>query len=264
VIDRYGYVIFREDLNFANPNDVGCLEVFRLSENGEEVCLSSAQGGVLTGYQEIQNFGASETDVSFGRYFKASINNVDFIAMSEPTPGWDNAYPKVGPIVINEIMYNPLINRDAEFVELYNITNSKVDLFDVEGNTWKFNDEEYGIDYNLPANTSILAHGYLLLVKNKANFKSWYPNVPANVQILEWGDGRLSNGGEKIYISMPGDVDQSGARHYIRIDMINYDNEAPWPLEPDGGGASLSRVVANQYGNDPNNWTSADTPTPGQ
>lgn len=116
VIDRYGYAIFREDLNFANPNDVGCLEVFRLSENGEEVCLSSAQGGVLTGYQEIQNFGASETGVSFGRYFKASINNVDFVAMSEPTPGWDNAYPKVGPIVINEIMYNPLINRDGQFV----------------------------------------------------------------------------------------------------------------------------------------------------
>jgi hypothetical protein len=264
VIDRYGYVIFREDLNFANPNDVGCLEVFRLSENGEEVCLSSAQGGVLTGYQEVQDFGASETGVSFGRYFKASINNVDFVAMSEPTPGWDNAYPKVGPIVINEIMYNPQLNRDAEFVELYNITNSKVDLFDVEGNTWKFNDEEYGIDYNLPANTSILAHGYLLLVKNKANFKSWYPNVPVNVQILQWGDGRLNNGGEKIYISMPGDVDQSGARHYIRIDMINYDNEPPWPTQPDGSGASLRRVVANHYGNDPNNWTATYPPTPGQ
>jgi hypothetical protein len=59
-------------------------------------------------------------------------------------------------------------------------------------------------------------------------------------------------------------VDQSGARHYIRIDMVNYDNEAPWPLEPDGGGASLRRVVANHYGNDPNNWTFANPPTPGQ
>jgi hypothetical protein len=262
-IDRYGYAIFRENLNFANPNDVGCLEVFRLSENGEEVCLSSAQDNVLTGYQEIQNFGASETGVSFGRYFKASINNVDFVAMSEPTPGFANAYPKVGPIVINEIMYSPQLNRDAEFVELYNITNSKVDLFDAEGNTWKFNDEEYGIDYNLPANTSMLAHGYLLLVKDKANFKSWYPNVPVDVQILKWGDGRLNNGGEKIYISMPGDVDH-GVRHYIRIDMINYDNEAPWPLEPDGGGASLNRIVAHYYGNDPNNWIATYPPTPGK
>jgi hypothetical protein len=56
---------------------------------------------------------------------------------------------------------------------------------------------------------------------------------------------------------MPGDVDQSGTRHYIRIDMINYDNEAPWPLEPDGGGMSLTRKVATEYGNDVINWKAA-------
>jgi hypothetical protein len=261
VIDRYGYVIFYEDTNFADPNDPSCLEVFRLSENGEEVCLSSAQGDVLTGYQEIQNFGASETGVSFGRYFKASINNIDFVAMSENTPGWANAYPKIGPIVINEIMYNPPSGSDAEFVELRNITGNKVDLFDIEGNTWKFNDEEYGIDCNLPANTSILANGYLLLVKNESVFQSRYPGVPGGVQILQWGNGKLNNGGEKIYISMPGDVNH-GERHYIRVDMINYDNKAPWPLEPDGGGASLSRLSPQLYGNDPNNWA-AQTPSPG-
>jgi hypothetical protein len=48
VIDRGGFAIFYEDANFADPNDQGCLTLFRLSENGEEVCLSSAQGGVLT------------------------------------------------------------------------------------------------------------------------------------------------------------------------------------------------------------------------
>ncbi len=263
VIDRYGYCLFYEDTNFADPNDPGCLEVFRLSENGEEVCLSSAQDDVLTGYQEIEDFDASETGVSFGRYFKRSINNVDFVAMSEITPGWANAYPKVGPIVINEIMYNPLYDRDAEFVELYNITNSRVDLFDLEGNTWKFSDEDYTIDFNLPDNTSIPAHGYLLLVKDSDVFLSQYPGVPGGVAIFEWGDGRLNNGGEKIRLSMPGDVDLLGQRHYIRIDMINYDNEPPWPLEPDGGGASLRRLNVNLYGNDPNNWTAANPPTPG-
>lgn len=262
VIDHYGYVVLFEDTNFADPNDSGCLEVFRLSENGEEVCLSSAQGEVLTGYQEIQDFGASETGVSFGRYFKRSINNVDFVPMSQITPGWANAYPKVGPVVISEIMYNPLYDRDAEFVELYNFTNSKVDLFDLEGNTWKFSDEDYTIDFNLPSNTSILAHGYLLLVKDKDVFLSQYPGVPGGVTILEWGNGRLNNGGEKIRISMPGDVDQLGQRYYIRIDMINYDNEPPWPLEPDGGGASLSRSSMNLFGNDPNNWTAIYPPTP--
>ncbi|MCX5636840.1 MAG: lamin tail domain-containing protein, partial [Planctomycetota bacterium] len=263
VIDRYSYKVFWEDTDFNSPSDPGCIVPFALSENGEEVCLSSAQGGILTGYQEVQDFGASETGVSFGRYFKRSNNNADFVAMSQITPELPNAYPKVGPIVINEIMYNPPSGSDAEFVELRNITGSKVYLFDAEGNTWKFHDEGYGIDYNLPANTNILANGYLLLVKNKSVFQSRYPGVPGGVQILQWGGGKLNNGGEKIYISMPGDVDH-GERRYIRVDMINYDNETPWPTEPDGSGASLRRLVTNHYGNDPNNWTFANPPTPGQ
>ncbi len=264
VIDRYGYSIFYENTDFADPNDQGCLEVFRLSENGEKLCLSSASGDVLTGYQEVEDFGASQTAVAFGRYLKKSINTVDFVAMSQNTPGWLNAYPKVGPVIISEIMYNPLSNRDAEFVELHNITGSKVDLFDLEGNTWKLHDADLGIDYNLPANTNIPANGYLLLVKNKNVFQSQYPGVPSGVKIFEWGDGRLDNGGEKIYISMPGDVDGLGQRHYIRVDMINYDNEIPWPLDADGGGASLSRVSESLYGNDPNNWIAANPPTPGK
>ena len=263
VIDRYSYKVFWEDTDFNSPSDPGCIVPFALSENGEEVCLSSAQGGILTGYQEVQDFGASETGVSFGRYFKRSNNNADFVAMSQITPELPNAYPKVGPIVINEIMYNPPSGSDAEFIELRNITGSNVYLFDAEGNTWKFHDEGYGIDYNLPANTNILANGYLLLVKNKSVFQSRYPDVPGGVQILQWGGGKLNNGGEKIYISMPGDVDH-GERHYIRVDMINYDNETPWPTEPDGSGASLRRLVTNHYGNDPNNWTFANPPTPGQ
>ena len=37
--------------------------------------------------------------------------------MSVPTPGAANAYPRVGPVVINEIMYHPAFNADAEYVE---------------------------------------------------------------------------------------------------------------------------------------------------
>jgi hypothetical protein len=63
---------------------------------------------------------------------------------------------------------------------------------------------------------------------------------------------------------MPGDVDELGRRHYIRVDMVNYDNEAPWPLAADGGGASPGRVSMQLYGNDPNNWAAVSPPTPGR
>ncbi|MHC4388952.1 MAG: hypothetical protein ACYSX1_10125, partial [Planctomycetota bacterium] len=79
-------------------------------------------------------------------------------------------------------------------------------------------------------------------------------------------------GGEKLELSMPGDIDGFGTRHYIRIDRINYsDGSHPedcpggvdlWPTEPDGAGKALARIDPGRYGNDPNNWD-ANAPSPG-
>jgi hypothetical protein len=55
---------------------------FALSENGEAVYMSSADAnGVLTGYREVEDFGASPTDVSFGQY-KLSTGDYNFVAMN--------------------------------------------------------------------------------------------------------------------------------------------------------------------------------------
>ncbi len=44
-IGGYDYIVFYENTDFDNPNDPGCTIPFVLSENGEMVCLSSAEGG---------------------------------------------------------------------------------------------------------------------------------------------------------------------------------------------------------------------------
>jgi hypothetical protein len=49
---------------------------------------------------------------------------------------------------------------------------------------------------------------------------------------------------------------------YLAVDSILYDDQAPWPVEPDGNGPSLERVYAWMYGNEPANW-SASTITGG-
>lgn len=49
---------------------------------------------------------------------------------------------------------------------------------------------------------------------------------------------------------------------YVVVDRVNYDDAAPWPTSPDGTGASLKRITASLFGNDPVNW-SGGTPTPG-
>ncbi|MHC4499113.1 MAG: lamin tail domain-containing protein, partial [Planctomycetota bacterium] len=245
-------------------------------ENGEAACLSSAEGGVLTGYRAVEDFGASETGVSFGRYFKSSTGNFNFVSMDSNTPGGLNAPPKVGPIVISEIMYNPQSgNQNEEYIELYNITGSPVTLYDyVEGEPWKFTD---GINFTFPDSpneVAIPAGGYLLVVKNPAAFALQYPSVPLPPdRILGPYGGQLSNGGERVEISKPGDVDTQGVRYYIRVDRVNYSDgwhpeDCPggvdlWPTEADGGGKSLMRINLTSYGNDVINW-GANDPSPGE
>jgi len=281
VIDPYQYELFYENEDFNNPSDPGYRIGFALSENGEVVSLTAAQGEILMGYREREDFGASERDISFGRYHKGSTGNYNFVAMDSNTPGWKNDYPKVGPLIINEIMYNPkqpqgsFINNDEyEYIELLNISGEPIMLYCKDkAASWRFTD---GIDFTFPAGpneVTIPKDGLLLVVKNPSIFASRYGDMPPDVNVLGPYSGRLNNAGETVEISKPGDIDVFGDRHYIRIDRVNYsDGSHPqdcpggvdlWPTQPDGQGASLSRIDPNLYGNDPNNWTYADPPTPG-
>jgi hypothetical protein len=280
VIPDDGYVVFYEDTDFGDPCDPGCHVPFALSENGETLYLQSGQSGVLTGYYDEEKFDASETNVAFGRYYKASTDSYNFVAMSTNTPNDDNAYPKVGPIVISEIMYNPrdpnlgspyTDNDDFEYVELHNIDAGPVTLQEYDNDLginvgWRFTDEDESIDFTFPLATTIPAGGYLLLVKNEDAFNYRY-TAPPGATIFEWGDGKCSNGGEKINLQKPGDM-VAGQRYYIRIDRVNYsdgshpEGEDPWPIDPDGTGKALHRLIDSNYGNDVANWQGA-WPAPG-
>ena len=150
-----------------------------------------------------------------------------------------------------------------------NISDSAVSL-----NEWRFvddaKDDTPGLDYHL-TNIILQPGEYLLLVRDSGAFAAeataagW--NVPGNVTILEWVDGKLGNGGEKPQISEPGDI-VGTERFYIRVDRVSYSDGSDglddlWPIEPDGDGMSLTRKVTSDYGNDVANWQSA-SPTPGR
>ncbi|GAI27068.1 unnamed protein product, partial [marine sediment metagenome] len=168
-----------------------------------------------------------------------------------------------------EIMYHPdstnQLNNYAEYVELYNITGGSVSL-----DGWQFIDETGGIEYYFPPGTSLGNGEYLLLVKNLVAFKDEFGNP--SVTALEYVEGRLSNAGEKIQLSKPGDPEPDFIP-YIRVDRVNYSDgshpenfhelpDDPWPTGPDGGGDSLHRAVLGDYGNDVGNWVSG-THSPG-
>ena len=278
VIGPYEYRVFYEDLHFGNANDTGSYQTFALSNNGEQLFLISAQSGLLTGYRHIEDFGASASGVSFGRHDKSGTGNVDFVAMEFPTPGMENTYPKIGPIVISEIMYNPdwpegslYTNDQYEYIELHNMSAESVTLYDDKADApWKFT---RGIDFTFPVDSpvTIPAGGFLLIVKHPEAFCWRYSRVRAEM-ILGPYEGKLNNAGEGIELSMPGERPQGDEPPYIRIDGVTYsdgshpenspDLEDLWPTEPDGLGQSLTRRTPYGYGNDPANWQAA-VPFPG-
>ncbi len=272
-IASYGYMVFYEDTNFNNPADPGSLTGFALSENGESLYLSSSQNSNLTGYRQVEDFGASATAVSFGRYFKVSTGNYNFVALSETTEGSANAYPKVGPLVISEIMYNPawpvggsFTDEQYEYIKLTNISSSPVVLYDgMTSLSWKLTG---GIEFTFPQDLpAVIGVGASLYVVKHPEAFSWRYSDISSGQIYGPYEGNLSNAGESIELSMPGEVDGLGGGFYIRIDRVNYsDGSHPednpggadlWPNQADGKGYSLARKELSDYGNDPDNWFAA-------
>ena len=275
VIDPDRYVVFYENTHFGNAGAEGCHTPFALNENGDTVYLSSGKEGRLTEYRIFENFGASETNVSLGRYQK-STGTFNFVAMSSWTPNAANADPKVDSIVISEIMYHPQGSGSAEYVELLNISQSDVPLYDTDtGELWKFADAgDGGIEFliyneDLGAPVTMAPNERILLVRDKDAFAAEFPGVPGGTRIYAWPEGALSNAGEKIQLSKPGELDPAGDPYWIRIDRVVYSDGAhplgqdPWPAEADGAGESLTRIVLSDYGNDVINWAAA-YPTPGE
>ena len=256
IIAAGGYVYFDANQFNATP---GSTNSFLLSSTGDDVYLFSADlAGNLTGYNHGAGFGASFNGVSFGRY-ENSAGEEFFPLQTFRTLGGGNADPRIGPIIISEINYNPDASGD-EFIELLNITASSVPLFDpaFPTNTWKLN----GIGFTFPPNVTLAAGQPLLLVAtNPASFRAKY-GVSNSVAIYGPYSGALDNSGENLELQQP-DAPNTNGVPYVSVEAVRYNDKLPWSPGADGTGLSLQRAFALSYGNEPLNWTAA-APTPGQ
>ena len=273
VVGPFEYIVFYENTHFGNALNPGTRTPFALTENGETLYLYSGQDPVFPGYLVEAPLGPSETFNSFVRY-QTSIGTYHYVTTSEPTPGEANAYPRVGPVIINEVMYHPADDADAEYVELLNIDEGPVTLFDFAVmEPWRLIDRDSGIDFRFPTDAPVtLQKGeHLLLVKELVTARRWY-KIPTGTKVIEWDSGKLANQGEHLFLLKPGDVDIAGNRYWIEVDSLEYSDGSrpddfpkkadPWPKAADGDGPSLNRLFPRKYGNDPNNWQ-ATIPTPG-
>lgn len=286
VIPARGYKVFYEnEFNFTNTR----IPFNFNSAHGDQVFLSQVDAnGNLTGYRIGEEFEAAANGVSFGRHYTSVQGDYKFVAMRSLSFGVDNpasqedfrrgqgapnSGPVVGPVVFNEVHYNPastdgLDNRIDEFIELHNITSQPVNLFHptARENTWVLRN---GISYIFPQNVTIPAFGYILIVSfdpvfepvKASNFRALH-QVPNNVAMFGPFGGDLNNNGDSLELYRPDDPQPAGRPDagfvpQIRVDKVNYTDGSPWPAGADGSGYSIQRRNAGTFGNEPQNWVAA-------
>jgi CotH kinase protein/Lamin Tail Domain/Fn3 associated len=256
-------VVYEQSFNASNP-----LVPFSLNFAGGRVYLSSANpAGDLTGFITALEFPATELNTAWGPGAGSGgeptrlaaptfgVNSPTSVADFRTGTGAGNGGILTGPVVISEIMYNPL-PADSEFVEVHNISGAPVDIsaWDIEGvGTFEF-----------PAGTHLPSGGYAVIVDAATTtaeaFRAAF-GVPAESPVFSHPFD-LGNAGEALALEKPNPV---ALAPDIRMDRVRYNDKPPWPTEAGGTGPSLERAPVNGYGNNPFNWrANAMRGTPGR
>lgn len=274
VVAARGFKVFYEyQFNTNALFDTNNIAFEFSSSRGDQAYLTATNGPNTLRVVDLVRFEAAENGVSFGRYPNGTgdwvtLNRVTMgtsVAATNPASdlgtfrsgqGASNSLPKVGPVVIGEIMYHPANGSTAdEYLELVNVTTNAVKLYDPiwPSNTWKLTT---AVEFTFPTNVVIPAAGRLLVVgtTNVPAFRTAY-GLSTNIPIVGAWTGQLSNAGDSVRLYKP-DPPDPGTNFvpYILVDRVDFADAAPWPTAPDGDGPSLERVVATNYGNTAVNW----------
>jgi len=147
-----------------------------------------------------------------------------------------NASP-IGQVVINEIMYNPVV-AEAQYVELYN--NSTNTTFDLSG--WQLQ----GLSYTFPNGSIIGPTNFLVLAANGVAFAGAYG---ATNPVFDTFSGTVPSNGILALNTSSG----------VTVAEVKYENQLPWPTNANGAGASLQLVDPHQDNWRVGNWAVGNT-----
>ncbi|MBI3416104.1 MAG: lamin tail domain-containing protein [Verrucomicrobia bacterium] len=272
-IDANAYVVF-DTSDFQTAGATG----FAFSKFGDEAYVFSADAnGNLTGWFHGFQFGAVETSATLGRHVN-SVGEDFLVEQTRPSLGVTNAGPRVGPVVISEIMFAPALNGLAqnsldEFIELQNLSTEAVVLYDPAHpeNTWRLRG---AVDFDFPAGTILPAKSYLVVVSfdpladenAAAAFRARYGLELTAPLVGPW-QGQLDNAGDEIKLRRSGVPEIRAAANglevpQVLVERIAFRAGAPWPTNAAGTGLALVRRDTAAFGDDPANWFAAP-PSPG-
>lgn len=150
-------------------------------------------------------------------------------------------------ITINEIMYNSGSSGAEDWIEIYNNSSDLVDL-----TNWQFKDDDDTHIFTLPQ-ISISGNEFLVICRDTTDFKSIFPSVSNFIGNFDFG---LGSNIDQVRI-----FNASG----VLIDSLQYDDNSPWPIEPDGDGPSLELISPDSLNTLASNWAASlvDDGSPG-
>ena len=230
--------------------------------NGDDVWLfQQNEAGNITRFEDDIHFGGTRNGESLGR----AANSLRPEPLLQPTFDTSNSAPRVGPVVISEIQYNPVVSEDAlaidpslvegdlEFIEIHNPTDTTVDL-----SRWRIRG---GVDFDFPSDVTLASGTTLVVMRfnpddpeniNRLNaFKAHYA-ISDGVRLIGGYRGQLNNSDDRVTLRRAEfDVpEEANSIYHTQEDEVLYDDQPPWPANADGTGNSLNRRSLDAFGND--------------
>ncbi len=260
------YVVFYETQFSAG----GSVDFALNGAHGDDVWLVETDDeGRPTAFVQHVEFGAAWNGESLGRWpdTQGSLYPMENVTLGEANDVANNG-PRVGPVVISEVMFNPNAPIGAadpgefEFIEIFNPTGQTFDLAN-----WRIRGTA---DYDFESGTMLGSGDVLTVVPfDPADavkvdaFRTHYEIGEEIVLVGPYSD-RLGDDGGRVTLRHPDSPPADEPTFYPRIleDELIYGDTDPWPTTPDGEGDSLNRVDADLWGHEVASWTAGD-PTPG-
>ncbi|MGK0186094.1 MAG: hypothetical protein ACI9R3_001877 [Verrucomicrobiales bacterium] len=235
------------------------------SRSGDEVFLVRADtDGNPLQFSDQVDFGVSARGESFGRWpdGAGSLYPMKLATFGELNITDGNA-PRVGPVVISEVHYNPDgPDENLEFVTVLNTATSEESLAN-----WQLRGE---VDFNFSSETVLVPGASIRLVAfdpldpSLASLFNESHGFDSSIPLVgPWSDGaKLNDGGGAVHLyrriaaAEPDDV------RLLIEDSVNYSDGPDWPEAADGSGAWLVRANPSGLGDKGSNWQ-ASTATGG-
>jgi hypothetical protein len=208
----------------------------------EDIDISEFIGHLKRGDNVLAIQGMNASTTSSDMLISAELDGVVTTA-TDDFP-YANALTLLDGLRVTELMYHASAGSSYDYIELQNVGETALSLTGV-----RLSD---GIDFTF--GQMLLEPGrFVVVVKNLTAFRSTYGT---GVNVAGEYSGNLSNGGERIVLSLPSPLDAA---------ILRFEYTDTWYPATDGDGSSLAindPLTHPATLSEPENWHAA-TPSPG-